>query len=299
MTDAFTNRNADPVKFTAKETKSAGNIPHHVPRNTFPSQRPVNYVSPGSTGVPSFISNGGTKRTVPEQDKLQASQAWQHLGRPETHQGHFKKKVCVTGFVSFILKALQGRFVIPDFSTFTEETQKLFIKCKQLSSVKLATRPVTEEEEKYESVLNIIRRLCNKEHANLNCTRYFYETLIPPSAIVYLLVLISTVSIAIAVIKTCEKTSSVSTHSHFTYKRRKYLLSGADVNAVDYDGRSALHVAASEGRLDVIKFLVENAGANCTLKDRWGNTALQEAMRCNQDPAIQCLKKYTDYEESL
>lgn len=44
---------------------------------------------------------------------------------------------CVTGFVSFILKALQGRFVIPDFSTFAEETQKLFIKCKQLSSVKV------------------------------------------------------------------------------------------------------------------------------------------------------------------
>lgn len=48
----------------------------------------------------------------------------------------------------------------------------------------------------------------------------------------------------------------------------RYLLSGADVNAVDYDGRSALHVTASEGRLDVIRFLVENAGANCTLKDR-------------------------------
>ncbi len=26
---------------------------------------------------------------------------------------------------------------------------------------------------------------------------------------------------------------------------------------------------------------------------RWGNTALQEAMRCNQDPAIQFLKKYS------
>uniref|UniRef100_A0A9J7XC47 glutaminase n=1 Tax=Cyprinus carpio carpio TaxID=630221 RepID=A0A9J7XC47_CYPCA len=40
------------------------------------------------------------------------------------------------------------------------------------SLLQLPTRPVTEEEEKYESVLNIIRRLCNKEHANLNCTSY-------------------------------------------------------------------------------------------------------------------------------
>lgn len=40
---------------------------------------------------------------------------------------------CVTGFVSLILKALQGRFVIPDFSTFSEETQKLFSRCRQLS----------------------------------------------------------------------------------------------------------------------------------------------------------------------
>lgn len=44
---------------------------------------------------------------------------------------------CVTGFVSFILKAVQGRFVIPDFCMFAEETQKLFIKCKQLSSVEV------------------------------------------------------------------------------------------------------------------------------------------------------------------
>ncbi|KAG7473939.1 hypothetical protein MATL_G00101110 [Megalops atlanticus] len=43
---------------------------------------------------------------------------------------------CMTAMVSFILKALQGRFVIPDFSTFSEETQKLFLKSKQLSPAK-------------------------------------------------------------------------------------------------------------------------------------------------------------------
>lgn len=46
---------------------------------------------------------------------------------------------CITGFVSLILKALQGRFVIPDFSTFTEETQKLFSRCRQLSSVQVSS----------------------------------------------------------------------------------------------------------------------------------------------------------------
>ncbi|XP_067349807.1 glutaminase liver isoform, mitochondrial [Channa argus] len=176
---------------------------------------------------------------------------------------------CVTGFVSLILKALQGRFVIPDFSTFTEKSQKLFSRCRQLSSVQdrekesvdgakwgvsictvdgqrlslgdwagslvlgevswplvyavavdllgsdlvhryvgveeysrhdspftltktgiphspltetgaiittsllqLAGRLCEDEEEKYDSVLNVIRRLCNKEFANLNCTSF-------------------------------------------------------------------------------------------------------------------------------
>ncbi|XP_062276730.1 LOW QUALITY PROTEIN: glutaminase liver isoform, mitochondrial [Scomber scombrus] len=194
-----------------------------------------------------------------------------HLRKLQDAEGTVDRNTfhrCVTGFVSLILKALQGRFVIPDFSTFTEETQKLFSRCRQLSSVQekekesmdstkwgvsictvdgqrlslgdwagslvlgevswplvygvavdllgsdlvhryvgveeyysrhdspftltktgiphspltetgaivttsllqLAGRLCAEEEEKYDSVLNVIRRLCNKEHANLNCT---------------------------------------------------------------------------------------------------------------------------------
>ncbi|KTG37400.1 hypothetical protein cypCar_00012167, partial [Cyprinus carpio] len=520
MTDALTNRSADSVKFTAsKETKAAGNIPQPVPRNTFPSQRPVNYVSPGSTGMPSFISNGGTKRTVPEQDKLHASQAWQHLGRPETHQGHFKKKVaadvlfdsfasggrvncnqffeekedvresatkwgisvctvdgqrlslgdwaepCILGEISWpLIYGLavdqQGSDYVHRFVGMEEycKYESPFTLTKQgvphsplvetgaiicTSLLQLATRPVTDEEEKYESVLNIIRRLCNKEHANLNCTSYqnlrkdiihlhalsFYlqekkcfpegvginstldlllqclstevtcesgaalaatlangglcplsgDQVMSPHAVRSTLSMMqvagmndysrmfhfktsvpakSSQSGAVLIVVPgvlglmcwspgldcngnswrgvhfCEElVSTFQLHSFdirtpfrqvLCYRQwkvesegyqimnvllaayrgdivslRRYLLSGADVNAVDYDGRSALHVAASEGRLDVIKFLVENAGANCRLKDRWGNTALQEAMRCNQDPAIQFLKKYIDYEESL
>lgn len=48
----------------------------------------------------------------------------------------------------------------------------------------------------------------------------------------------------------------------------RYFLSGVDVNAVDYDGRSALHVAAAEGHTEVICFLLESAGADASLRDR-------------------------------
>ncbi|XP_062856773.1 glutaminase liver isoform, mitochondrial [Trichomycterus rosablanca] len=448
---------------------------------------------------------------------------------------------CVTGFVSFILKAVQGRFVIPDFFTFAEETQKLFIKCKQLSSVKekdegtegsgkwgasictvdgqrlslgdcnepcvlaeiarpliygltvdqlgidhvhrhvgleeyskyhspftlskqgvphsplietgaiicasllqqLSVRSVTEEEETYEFVLNILRKLCNKEHASLNCTSYqnlrkdiirlhalsFYlqekkcfpnnvdinatldlllqclstevtcesgaavaatlangglcpmsgdqvlsasavrstlsimqvagmndysrifhfKTSVPAkssSSGVVLIVVPGVLGITCwspeldahgnswRAVHFCEElVSAFQLHSFdirtpfrqvLSYRQwkvesegyqimnillaayrgdtqslRRYFLSGADMNAVDYDGRAALHVAASEGNLEVIRFLLENTGAKCTLKDRWGNTALQEALRCGQGQAVQLLSKYTDPKENL
>lgn len=57
----------------------------------------------------------------------------------------------------------------------------------------------------------------------------------------------------------------------FSYPLRwfeRYFLSGVDLNAVDYDGRSALHVAAAEGHIEVIRFLLENAGADASLRDR-------------------------------
>lgn len=59
----------------------------------------------------------------------------------------------------------------------------------------------------------------------------------------------------------------------------KLLLScGVNVNAADYDQRTCLHLAASEGNLRIVELLLENkADANAT--DRWGGTPLRDALR--------------------
>lgn len=51
-----------------------------------------------------------------------------------------------------------------------------------------------------------------------------------------------------------------------------------DVNFRDYDRRTALHVASSEGHLDVVKFLVSK-GAKINRSDRWGGSPLDDAHR--------------------
>ncbi|XP_022860362.1 integrin-linked protein kinase 1-like isoform X5 [Olea europaea var. sylvestris] len=52
---------------------------------------------------------------------------------------------------------------------------------------------------------------------------------------------------------------------------QELLDSGTDVNFTDIDGRTALHVAACQGRTDVIDLLLRR-GAEVDIKDRWGST---------------------------
>ena len=54
---------------------------------------------------------------------------------------------------------------------------------------------------------------------------------------------------------------------------------GAPINVGNYDKRTALHLAASEGLLDVVKYLVDEAEADPSPQDRWGNTPLDDASR--------------------
>ena len=44
--------------------------------------------------------------------------------------------------------------------------------------------------------------------------------------------------------------------------------SGGNLSACDYDGNTALHIAASNGLIEVVKFLLEQ-GVNILAEDRW------------------------------
>ena len=65
-------------------------------------------------------------------------------------------------------------------------------------------------------------------------------------------------------------------------------LLGWNVNGQDYDGRTALGVAASEGQLDVVKYLVQK-GADLSIKDARGNDPLADATRENRTSTIEYL----------
>ena len=49
----------------------------------------------------------------------------------------------------------------------------------------------------------------------------------------------------------------------------------------DYDKRTAMHLAASEGLLEMVKYLIDEAGADPSPVDRWGGTPLDDAVRHN------------------
>lgn len=61
-----------------------------------------------------------------------------------------------------------------------------------------------------------------------------------------------------------------------------------DLNQGDYDRRTALHLAAGEGRAEVVQLLCEH-GADVNVKDRWGNRPLDDANRANSQACVDLL----------
>lgn len=67
-----------------------------------------------------------------------------------------------------------------------------------------------------------------------------------------------------------------------------------DINQGDYDQRTALHLACSEGRLRMVELLLKQEGLDVNVLDRWGNIPLDDAKRAkyNSSKIIALLKAH-------
>eukprot|EP00933_Yihiella_yeosuensis_P043271 TRINITY_DN38014_c0_g1_i1.p1 TRINITY_DN38014_c0_g1~~TRINITY_DN38014_c0_g1_i1.p1 ORF type:complete len:497 (+),score=121.79 TRINITY_DN38014_c0_g1_i1:70-1560(+) len=70
---------------------------------------------------------------------------------------------------------------------------------------------------------------------------------------------------------------------------RSFVNSGLKIDKGDYDKRTALHLASSEGKLPVVRRLVEELNAPLNGVDQWGGTALDDAIRCGHKPVCEFL----------
>lgn len=71
---------------------------------------------------------------------------------------------------------------------------------------------------------------------------------------------------------------------------RSAIASGVVARSCDYDGRTALHLAASEGHVDVIRYLLEH-GADTAAVDRWGGTPWSDANKAGHTEAAEALER--------
>jgi ankyrin repeat protein len=62
-------------------------------------------------------------------------------------------------------------------------------------------------------------------------------------------------------------------------------------NSKDPLGRTPLHVAASEGRVQMVEYLM-NLKADPTVKDKFGNTPFNDAVRSKHDAVVAVIKKF-------
>ena len=69
---------------------------------------------------------------------------------------------------------------------------------------------------------------------------------------------------------------------------KRFIKAKIQINASDYDKRTAAHIAASEGNITALMLLLE-AGAGLSLKDRWGNNVRSEAEMSNAGKVLEYL----------
>ncbi|MEO1712553.1 MAG: glutaminase A, partial [Bacteroidota bacterium] len=65
---------------------------------------------------------------------------------------------------------------------------------------------------------------------------------------------------------------------------------GIDLGEADYDGRTALHLAAAENQINVVKYLI-SAKVDSAPVDRWGGTPLDDAKKSGNTELVTYLEK--------
>jgi len=73
---------------------------------------------------------------------------------------------------------------------------------------------------------------------------------------------------------------------------KRHRLSKMCMEACDYDGRTALHLAAAEGHYRVVRFLLQKCCVPVDVKDRWGNTPVDDARRGGYENITELLLKH-------
>ena len=63
----------------------------------------------------------------------------------------------------------------------------------------------------------------------------------------------------------------------------------------DYDARTALHLAASQGQVEVVKFLLTN-GASASPKDRYNGSPLDDAKREGHQEVVTYLEEWLKHD---
>ena len=67
---------------------------------------------------------------------------------------------------------------------------------------------------------------------------------------------------------------------------KKLIMRGTDFESGDYDGRTALHLACSEGHIEIVEYLIDNGLKNSQPIDRYGNTPMDDAKRGNHNEVV-------------
>lgn len=72
----------------------------------------------------------------------------------------------------------------------------------------------------------------------------------------------------------------------------RLLRNGLSPNLADYDGRTAAHIAACEGHLDILATLHATGACNFSAKDRWGSTPAHDALTNQHEQVSELLRSF-------